>query len=38
MIVKELLQHGILAILCAPEKLTIQTVNKYLELKSKQAI
>jgi uncharacterized protein (DUF58 family) len=38
MIVKELQQHGILAILCAPEKLTIQTVNKYLELKSKQAI
>jgi uncharacterized protein (DUF58 family) len=38
MIVKELQQHGILAILCAPEKLTIQTVNKYLELKTKQAI
>jgi uncharacterized protein (DUF58 family) len=38
MIVKELQQHGILAILSAPEKLTIQTVNKYLELKTKQAI
>lgn len=38
MIVKELQQHGILAVLSAPEKLTIQAVNKYLELKSKQAI
>lgn len=38
MIVKELQQHGILAILTAPEKLTIQVVNKYLELKTKQAI
>ncbi|MCU0387829.1 MAG: DUF58 domain-containing protein [Chitinophagaceae bacterium] len=38
MIVKELQQNGILAVLSAPEKLTIQTVNKYLELKSKQAI
>lgn len=38
MIVKELQQHGILAILSAPEKLTIHTVNKYLELKTKQAI
>ena len=38
MIVKELQQHGILAVLTSPEKLTIQAVNKYLELKSKQAI
>jgi uncharacterized protein (DUF58 family) len=38
MIVKELQQQGILAVLSAPEKLTIQAVNKYLELKSKQAI
>jgi uncharacterized protein (DUF58 family) len=38
MIVKELQQNGILAVLTAPEKLTIQAVNKYLELKSKQAI
>jgi uncharacterized protein (DUF58 family) len=38
MIVKELQQQGILAVLSAPEKLTVQAVNKYLELKSKQAI
>ncbi len=38
MIVKELQQNGILAVLTPPEKLTIQAVNKYLELKSKQAI
>lgn len=38
MIVKELQQNGILAVLSAPEKLTIHSVNKYLELKSKQAI
>lgn len=38
MIVKELQQQGILAVLSSPEKLTVQTVNKYLELKSKQAI
>jgi len=38
MIVRELQQNGILAVLSAPEKLTIQSVNKYLELKSKQAI
>jgi uncharacterized protein (DUF58 family) len=38
MIVKELQQQGILAVLTSPEKLTVQAVNKYLELKSKQAI
>ena len=38
MIVKELLQHGILSILTTPQMLTIQAVNKYLELKSRQAI
>lgn len=37
-IVKELQQHGIMALLTAPEHLTIHTVNKYLELKSRQAI
>lgn len=36
-IVKELLHHGILALLTKPEDLTIATVNKYLELKAKQA-
>jgi uncharacterized protein (DUF58 family) len=38
LIVKELKKHGILAILTPPEKLTINTVNKYLELKARQAI
>ena len=38
MIVKELKKHGILSILTAPEHLTINTVNKYLELKARQAI
>ncbi len=36
--VKELQQHGILTILTAPENLTVNTINKYLELKAKQAI
>ena len=38
MIVKELQNHGILSILTAPENLTVNTVNKYLELKTRQAI
>jgi uncharacterized protein (DUF58 family) len=38
LIVKELKKHGILSILTPPEKLTINTVNKYLELKARQAI
>ncbi|MEO6254232.1 MAG: DUF58 domain-containing protein [Ferruginibacter sp.] len=37
-IVKELKKHGILSILTPPEKLTINAVNKYLELKARQAI
>ncbi len=37
-IVKEFQQHGIFAILTPPEKLTLNTVNKYLELKARQAI
>lgn len=37
-IVKELQQHGIFTILTAPQNLTIDTVNKYLELKARQAI
>jgi uncharacterized protein (DUF58 family) len=36
--VKELQQHGIFTILTPPEKLSINTVNKYLELKARQAI
>ena len=38
LIVKELQKHGILAVLTPPEKLTINAVNKYLELKARQAI
>jgi len=38
LIVKELSKHGILSILTSPENLTVHTINKYLELKSRQAI
>lgn len=38
MIVKELSNHGILSVLTPPQKLTVNAVNKYLELKSRQAI
>lgn len=38
LIVKELQKHGILSILTTPEHLTINTINKYLELKARQAI
>jgi len=38
LIVKELNQHGIATILTAPENLTVATVNKYLEIKSRLAI
>jgi hypothetical protein len=38
LIVKELQNHGILSILTPPEKLTVNAVNKYLELKARQAI
>jgi len=38
MIVKELRKHGISSILTAPQNLTINIINKYLELKSRQAI
>ena len=33
LIVKELQRHGIQALLTAPESLTVNTINKYLELK-----
>jgi uncharacterized protein (DUF58 family) len=35
LICKTLQQHGIQAVLTAPEKLTINTLNKYLELKAR---
>lgn len=37
-ITKELLKNGILSILTTPQNVTINTINKYLELKSRQAI
>jgi len=37
LIVKELLKHGILSILSSPEQLTVNAINKYLELKARQA-
>jgi len=38
LIVKELHKHGIQSILTPPEKLTINTINKYLELKARNLI
>lgn len=38
LIVKELNKHGIQALLTAPENLTINTINKYLELKARGLI
>jgi uncharacterized protein (DUF58 family) len=38
LMVKELHQNGILSILTAPENLTVNTVNKYLELKNRMSI
>jgi uncharacterized protein (DUF58 family) len=38
LIVKELQQHGIATILTPPENLTVETVNKYLEIKARLAI
>jgi hypothetical protein len=38
LIAKELQQYGIVSILTAPEDLTVNTINKYLELKSRQMI
>ncbi len=38
MIVKELANNGILSILTTPQQLTINAVNKYLEIKARQAI
>ncbi|MBA4054635.1 MAG: DUF58 domain-containing protein [Marivirga sp.] len=38
LIVKELSRHGIQALLTPPEQLTVNTINKYLELKSRGMI
>jgi len=38
LIVRELMQHGIQSILTLPENLTMDTINKYLELKARGMI
>lgn len=38
LIAKELSKYGILSILSSPKNLTINTINKYLELKVRQAV
>jgi uncharacterized protein (DUF58 family) len=38
LIVKELTKHGIQSILSTPQNLTINTINRYLELKARQTI
>jgi len=38
LIVKELQRHGIITILTAPKNVTVNALNKYLELKARQAI
>jgi uncharacterized protein (DUF58 family) len=38
LIVKELRQHGILSILTTPQQVTVNTINKYIELKARQAL
>jgi len=37
-IVKELRRHGILSILTTPQALTVDVINKYLELKARQMV
>ncbi len=37
-IIKELQKHGIMSLLTPPQKLTANTINKYLELKERQVI
>ncbi len=37
-IVKELQKHGIMSLLTPPQKLTANTINKYLELKERQFV
>lgn len=38
LLIKELQKYGILTLLTTPEQLTINAINKYLEVKSRQAI
>jgi hypothetical protein len=36
--VKELHKNGILSVLTSPDKLTVNTVNKYLEIKNRMSL
>jgi uncharacterized protein (DUF58 family) len=38
LIAKELQKHGIISVLTSPEKLTINALNKYLEIKNRQSL
>lgn len=38
LIAKELQQHGILSLLTTPQRVTINAINKYIELKARQVI
>jgi uncharacterized protein (DUF58 family) len=38
LIAKELQMHGIISVLSTPQKLTVNSLNKYLELKKRQSI
>ena len=38
LIVKELRRHGVLSILTTPQNLTVDVINKYLELKARQMV
>ena len=38
LIVKELQLHGIAALLTAPEKLSVDVVNKYIQIKARREI
>lgn len=38
LIAKELQQHGILSVLTTPQQVTIDAINKYIELKARQVI
>ncbi len=38
LIVKELARYGIQSILTSPQNLTVNTINRYLELKARQKI
>ena len=38
LIARELRRHGIISVLTTPDKLSINSMNKYLELKNRQSI